>query len=167
VIHKSLRLEETVFRRFCEALLATGIRNYPERPGALPSVVAGSASERLRPGLPVRSDGESDMPNSLENGVITQRLNLGEMKRLLDRPRPLPSLTNFLAQKRVQIRELVLVLREITKKRNLAVHEGQPSEREEVSQIRRRWLGKTEGFPNIFAVLAPDISAARAPDTAR
>ena len=82
---------------------------------------------------------------------------MGSMQTLL--ARPLPAFSNFLAQSGIQLQELMQVLREITRERNRAVHEGQPAVREEASQIRRRWLGKTEDFPNIFAVLLPDSSA--------
>jgi hypothetical protein len=157
------QLRETVFTRFCGTLLASGLRNYPEPPGVPPLPGTGSPSVRPRPGLPVQSG--SDMPKLLENGRITRLLTFGTMEGLLDRP--LPALTNFLAQHRIQIQELMKVLPEIRVTRNRAVHDGHPSLREEASQIRSRWLGKTDVFPNIFALLVPGSSAANATDTGR
>ncbi|MGD0778677.1 MAG: hypothetical protein ABSC05_38340, partial [Candidatus Solibacter sp.] len=154
------QLRETVFTRFCEALLDSGSRHYPERPGSLPSLVSRSPSAPSRPSQPERwgsGPGRPSVPTLLENGKITRSLTLGSMQTLL--ARPLPAFSNFLAQSGIQLQELMQVLREITRERNRAVHEGQPAVREEASQIRRRWLGKTEDFPNIFAVLLPDSSA--------
>jgi hypothetical protein len=160
------QLRETVFTRFCQRLLASGIRNYPERPEPLPSLVSGSPSARPHPGLPVR-DGSGpeklDVPTLLKDGRIA-RLTLGSMQKALQWP--LPALTNFLARRQVQIRELMKVLPEVTRERNRAVHEGQPVLREEASNIRRLWLGKTRDFPNIFSVLVPD-NPARSATTAR
>jgi hypothetical protein len=146
------QLREAVFLPFCETLRSLGVLNYPERPG--------SSSVRPRPGLPVQLAARGfempGLPTLLENGRITRTLTLGSMQKLLERP--LPALTNFLAQQRISIQEMMKVLPEIREARNNAVHEGQPSLREEASQIRRRGLGKTEGFPNIFAVLMGDRS---------
>jgi hypothetical protein len=153
------QLREAIFERFCGALLAKGIRDYPERAGAAP-VPVGKAppSLRPRPGVPVQ--GGSGMPKVtalLENGRMIRSLTLGTMQKLLKRP--LPNFTDFLAADGIHIQELMGVLPEITETRNRAVHEGHPSLREEASHIRRRWLGKTEDFPNIFRILTPNNSS--------
>ena len=97
------------------------------------------------------------VPTLLEDGRITGPLTLGTMQMAL--ARRLSALTNFLTQRGIQVQQLLQVLPEITPTRNRAVHDYQPSLREEASQIRCRWLGKTEGFPNIFAILLPDHPA--------
>lgn len=121
-------LRESVFLPFCKKLLASGIRDFPE------------------PGQPVK------LPPLMKNGKPLYQ-PLGAMQKLLKHP----ELSRFLEERQIRKDELMEVLREVKPKRDSAAHDGQPVPLEDVAAIRERWLGKTGAFPNIFAVLAPDI----------
>ena len=153
---------EAIFNRFCHALLSRGICNYPELPAATAlSPIESTAFQRPRPGLPIAranvSKG-SEIPKLLENGKIWS-LNLRKMQQLLEHP--LPMFSKFLAQQRIQLTAVNQVLPEITRARNSAAHRGEPLLRKDASDIRRRWLGKTKDFPNIFTVLMAGDSSGR------
>jgi hypothetical protein len=142
------QLRETIFKPFGENLLSLGIRDYPEPPGPPLSLVAASSS--VRP--------PSRLHYLLKYGRLRD-LTLGDMQQYLERGQP--RLLKFLAQYRFRVQDLIRVLPEISSNRNGAAHRAQPSSREEALFIRDRWLGKTEDFPNIFAVLMPDNTAGR------
>src|ERR1035441_3255653 len=115
------------------------MRNYRDRPSfPVPP------SDRLWP----------ELPPMLVNGLmISRQLTLGAMSKLL--ARPLPTFRDFLERRQIDADRLRNIIPEVTAMRNQAVHEGAPSLREGASDIRRRWLGRIDGSPSIFAPLMP------------
>jgi hypothetical protein len=132
------QLRVSLFDPFCDVLKAAGIRNYPER-----SSLSVPPSDRLWP----------ELPPLLVNGLINPRLTLGAMSKLL--ARPLPTFRDFLERRQIDADRLRNIIPGVTAMRNQAVHEGAPSLREGASDIRRRWLGRIDGSPNIFAAIMP------------
>ena len=133
------QLRASLFEPFCDVLKAAGIRNYPERPS-----LSVPPSDRLWP----------ELPPMLVNGLmISRQLTLGAMSKLL--ARPLPTFRDFLERRQIDADRLRNIIPEVTAMRNQAVHEGAPSLREGASDIRRRWLGRIDGSPSIFATIMP------------
>ena len=132
------QLRASIFETFCDGLKAAGVRNYPERSGCYTP-----QSDRPWP----------ELPQLLVNGLISRQLTLGAMSKLL--ARPLASFSDFLERRHIDTERLRNIIPEVTAMRNDAVHVGLPSLREGASDIRRRWLGRVDGSPNIFAAIMP------------
>jgi hypothetical protein len=140
----------SVFLHFCQHLASLGVWNYPERPQ-----ISQRSSWDSRSGIPEfsRKGNERELPTLLLQGRMNRNLTLGTMELLI--ARPLPSFREFLERQHIDVGLLSTFLPDLTDKRNMAVHEGIPQLREEASDIRRRWLGQTDGSSNIFAVIMP------------
>jgi hypothetical protein len=141
-----IQLRTSIFGLFCVILKSSGIWIYPEPPDSPPQLKANeplSAHERFVVRLPIL----------LKKGVMKSTLTLGEMKCHLDRP--LPRFSAFLEQQSINAQRISKILPEVTAMRNPAVHQGASLIREEVSDIRHRWLGATSSSWNIFAAIMP------------
>jgi hypothetical protein len=142
-------LRDGVLRSFCESLRVSGVRYYPESDGpAAGSTLSTRRVARPLPGMPV--DHVIPLPVLFRGGQMNERLTLGDMVRLLERP--LPAMMKFFAAEGLDASRLATVGRKVAALRNPAQHQGGLL-RERASDIRRDWLGLADPGSSIFSAL--------------
>jgi hypothetical protein len=159
------QLRDAVFKRFCDALVASGAWNYPEREGnpvqapvpptARAPVPPASAS-RPSPSQPVPSirpdHSKDEKPVLLNQRHMNDRLTLGDMKLLLAKPNR--AMLRIFGEWGIDVLQLARLCKQIADNRNKAVHQGGFT-REQACNLRESWLGPQYPGSSVFAALIP------------